>query len=212
MTWIGCFGLIALFACQAIERSSGPNYLFYLHGGIVSHQGDLAVSPYYGVYLYQDILDSLASRGFEVISEIRPADIDEVDYAKQLVQQINRLKQLGVASDQIHIVGASLGAYIALETAILLDGPAIQYALLGLCSDYAVGYFSDFRQDITGTILSIYEASDQKGSCAAVFLPGEGDYTFQEVQVNTGLDHGFLYQPYPEWLDPLTGWLHQKSE
>lgn len=51
----------------------GEHYLFYLHGGIVQQQGVNAVSQYYGAYKYLDILDSLSTRGFNVISEVMSA-------------------------------------------------------------------------------------------------------------------------------------------
>ena len=48
------------------------HYLFYLHGRIIEDQGLSAISPIYGEYQYEEILQKLGSQGFEVISEQRP--------------------------------------------------------------------------------------------------------------------------------------------
>jgi hypothetical protein len=50
--------------------STGKRDLFYLHGNIIEDQGIPAISPEYGEYQYQAILDQLSGYGFEIISEI----------------------------------------------------------------------------------------------------------------------------------------------
>src|SRR5882724_6168777 len=44
-------------------------YLFYLHGRIIENQGIRPTDPRYGVYEYQQILDTLKDKGFIVVSE-----------------------------------------------------------------------------------------------------------------------------------------------
>ena len=144
-------------------------YLFYLHGGVVQEQGANAVSKYYGKYEYQDILDTLKNRDFYIISEIRPKNTKEKEYAKKLKNQIDALIRLGVSDKNIIVVGASLGAYISLETSILNKNPNIRFVLLGLCSEYALEYFQPFQKDFSGHFLSIYESSDSKGKCLSIF-------------------------------------------
>ena len=58
------------------------HYLFYLHGKIIEDQGIPAVSPDYGEYEYQAILEKLGSYGFVVISEQRAKNTDSMAYAK----------------------------------------------------------------------------------------------------------------------------------
>jgi pimeloyl-ACP methyl ester carboxylesterase len=108
-------------------------YLFYLHGGVVQERGANAVSEYYGKYEYHAILDTLANRGFHVISEVRPKDTETEDYARKVRSQIDTLLISGIPPGHIVVVGASLGAYIALETALQLKHPGIKYVLIGLC-------------------------------------------------------------------------------
>ena len=197
----------------SLPRTVDPagKFLFYLHGGIVQQQGADAVSPYYGPYLYLDILDSLSRRGFHVISEVRPKDVDEVSYAEKLKAQVDSLRTRGVPSKNIILLGASLGAYVALEACLKIDDPDIKYILLGLCSAYAIDYFAPRKKGFAGHFLSIYEASDEKGSCAKLFYgPTEAParITFEEIQLHMGNSHAFLYKPYPEWIEPVTDWVH----
>jgi len=186
-------------------------YLFYLHGGVVQQQGADAVSPYYGPYKYLDILDSLRNNGFKVISEVRPKGTDEVTYVKKVVAQVDSLLTYGVNPHNISLVGASLGAYITLESALRIKNPNINYAVLGLCSDYALEYFSDAKKRLAGNFLSIYERTDEKGSCKGLF-PNKSEHTsFKEIQLYMGNEHGFLFRPYPEWIVPLVEWIHDSK-
>jgi len=88
-------------------------YLFYIHGKIIEDQGIPAVSPDFGEYKYQEILESLAGHGFVVISEIRPKNTDDVEYARRVSGQVIKLIKAGVPAGQITVVGASKGAAIA---------------------------------------------------------------------------------------------------
>jgi hypothetical protein len=48
-------------------------YLIYLHGKIIEDQGIPAVSPEFGEYEYEKILETLNGYGFVVISKQRPS-------------------------------------------------------------------------------------------------------------------------------------------
>jgi len=59
-----------------------------------------------------------------------------------------------------------------------------------------------------GNILTIYEKSDHYGVSA---LQRKNSSTceiahFEEIELNTGLQHGFLFQPLKEWMDPVVQW------
>lgn len=191
------------------EVDSAQTYLFYLHGGVVQEQGANAISQYYGAYDYLGILDTLGSYGYQVISEVRPKDTGETAYAYKLVMQVDTLLRRGADPDRIVIVGASLGAYITLEAAYKIKNNRIRYAILGLCSDYALEYFSDYGKELYGNFLSIYESSDSKGSCYRIFnnIPPESGY--REIKLDMGIDHAFLYKPYKEWIQPLVSWIEE---
>ncbi|NNE99614.1 MAG: hypothetical protein HKN25_11395 [Pyrinomonadaceae bacterium] len=186
---------------------ASEKYLFYLHGGIVGAKGpENAVSEYYGRYEYQKILDALKTKGFHVIAEVRPKDTKEDEYAKELKKKIKRLLKAGVPEENITVVGASLGAYIAVETAEKLRKKDVKYALLGLCSKYAVGYYAKFKGKLRGNFLSIYEDSDEKKSCKEIFTPLNRNAQFREIKLEMGNSHAFLYEPFDDWILPLVAW------
>lgn len=188
---------------------TAQTFLFYLHGGIVQEQGVNAVSPYYGKYEYLAILDSLSSKEFYVISEARAKGTEVKDYALKVKKQIDTLLSAGVDAEKIVVVGASLGAYITMEAALQIKHAGIRYVIIGLCSVYARNYFSEFRDAYQGRFLSIYERSDSKGSCLAVFPQNAENLHFEEIELNTGLDHAFLYKPFKAWVRPMVDWIKQ---
>src|ERR1700730_6672832 len=77
-------------ACLSNDIDTSKIYLFYLHGQITIENGK-GISQYFGVYEYQNILDTLSSYGYKVISEPRPMNIDEGEYAGKVARQIDTL-------------------------------------------------------------------------------------------------------------------------
>ena len=215
-TVIFIIGIMLLYSshgrCQtseAIPQKVDPDriYLFYLHGGVVQSQGRNAVSQYYGKYEYDAIIDTLVGKGFYVISEVRPKETDDIKYARKVKLQVDTLLDRGVPAKNIVIVGASLGAYMTLNAARIINDPDLRYVLIGLCSDYAVEYYTKENYPLQGRFLSIYEKSDSKQSCALIFNERSGQVRFTEIELNTGLDHAFLFKPYEEWVEPMTNWI-----
>jgi hypothetical protein len=184
-------------------------WLFYLHGAIVQDQGINAVSKDFGPYKYLDILDSLKNRGFNVISEARPKDTKQKDYAAKLSQQIDSLIRANVPPQNITVVGASSGAAIAMRMAMVLKNQKLNYVIMGLC--WPETYKEYEGQELCGNFLSIYEASDPHGSCSDIFNQKKCGGIFKEVKLNMGNGYGFIYQPYREWIDPLVEWAKQKK-
>jgi len=183
-------------------------YLFYLHGGIVQEQGAHAVSEVFGPYLYYDILDSLRNQGFNVISEVRPKGSQTGEYASLVSRQIDSLILGGVRPEMIVVVGASFGAYIALEAAHELQNERVRFVIMGLCNDYNVTYFLKYTDDLCGNFLSIYEKSDQQLSCAKLLQDRRCVDGLRETELDMGNGHGFLYKPYEEWIRPIVDWMH----
>lgn len=192
---------------EKVDKSR--KYLIYLHGGIVQDLGADAVSADFGKYEYYKILDAFKERGFNVISEIRPKETEITAYAEKLAEQIKLLKTRGVKDKNIVVVGASLGAYMTVEAADLLKLKKVRYVLIGLCSEYAVKRYEKYKGELLGNFLSIYEESDQKGTCQNIFQPLNRKAKFKEIKINTGKGHGFLFKSDKEWVDPLFRWINE---
>jgi hypothetical protein len=192
-----------LFAC--FQDFQAQKQVFYLHGRIVEIQGANAIEKTngYGAYRYQDILDSLKSKGLQVHSEVRPATTEINAYAGKICAEIKDLIRQGVHPRDITVIGASKGAAIAMVCSELLQNPDIRFVWLAGCCGTVLKSYS-------GKILSIYEASD---ACQACPLPDRKTNPlisgFKELELHTGLRHGFLYTPRKEWLEPTLNWIFE---
>lgn len=183
-------------------------YLFYLHGRIIETGGVRPTSPRHGVYEYEQILQTLAARGFTVLSEARPADTEHVAYARKVVGQIERLLKAGVPARQVTVVGASKGGAIAVFASTLLKNRDVNFVVLAGCGDS--GPYQQNKVDLHGRVLSIYDADDLGVSCAKFYKQSTGLKQSGEIEVKRGLGHGLLYKPYKEWVDPAVEWAHGK--
>lgn len=190
--------------------NSKGTYVFYLHGAIVQRQGANAVSDRFGAYEYANIVQALADKGYQVISEVRPKDAEIVPYANKVSDEISELLFSGVPATRITVVGASMGGYITLEVAYKLQNRDLNFIVLGLCSDYAFKYFSGYKSELCGNFFSIYETSDDPGSCEQLLNNDICKKRFKELALNMGNSHGFLYKPYPEWMNPLSEWINNR--
>ena len=228
-----CCALIASCALKASNRTAEPpqsnqqtksegailkdipetidanaRWLFYLHGRIIEDQGKLRpVSPQYGVYEYEEILNAFKRENFIVVSEARPKDTDVKQYAQKVVGQIKRLLGAGVKPQQITVVGASKGASIAMQISTDLKNRNVSFVFMGAhpahCDDLVL---KDSAFDFHGRVLTIYEASDDSQTCQEFFDKSSGLSKKKEIELKTGLKHGFLYRPLKEWVGPAIDW------
>src|SRR5262245_32263210 len=185
------------------------SYLIYLHGRIVEEKGARPTDERFGVYEYQQILDTLTTSGATVIAEQRPLNTDFREFGAHVADQVRRLLAAGVPAQRISVVGFSKGGGIAIITSALLANDRINYVLLGACGDWVLN-----RDDVNvrGRILSIYEKSDELGtSCQPLFAQARAGPQTREVVIQTGLGHGAFYRPRREWLEPLFAWVRLRQ-
>lgn len=213
------FLILSFFICYIINAqsvsSSFPsvinphqNYLFYLHGAVVTILGNNAINqsvPEWGPYEYLNILDSLSKGGFQVISENRKPGIDDTVYANKIVRQIDTLRKAGVKHQQIMIVGASAGWNIALQVSAKMKSSEIKYVLMGGC--WPETYKDYQKYQLYGHFLSIIESSDPHGTCYKIFEGRTTIKSHKEITLHTGLSHGFFYKGRKEWIDPIVEWI-----
>ena len=190
------------------------HYLFYLHGRIIEDQGLPAISPDFGEYQYEAILQKLESHGFEVISEQRPKDTDGDQYARRVAEQVKTLIDSGVPPENITVVGASKGAGIAATVSSLAENTGLNFVLLGFCSPDTVEELVKNQMVLYGNVLAIRDASDDlSGSCNDLFAysTGKGLGKHKEILLQIGTGHGILYQPLDEWIAPTVDWAQGKT-
>jgi hypothetical protein len=208
-----------LLGCVS-EVPAGPPqvpHLIYLHGHIVPEaQSPRPRHPHYGSYELEAILAAFRERGFVVSGEIRPKSESQHDSVKRVTRQVRRLLASGVSADDITIVGASVGADIALRASARLRDPELRLALLGVClAEHLSPLPDDGVTWPSGHVLSIREASDDPaGRCppwGAEHAAPTG-FLAREIVLHTGLAHGFLYRPLPEWVEPVARWAGGQEE
>jgi hypothetical protein len=187
--------------------SRKAKYLFYLHGGVVTDLGDMAVNPgapEWGPYEYRRILDSLRNRNVNVISEVRKTGVDEGAYVNKISAQIDSLLKKHVRVENILVIGASSGWDIALRVSDKQKNPMLHFVAMGGC--WPDTYKEYPNLDLTGHFLSLIEKTDPHGTCLKVFEKRPHTASYREITLNTGLSHGFLYKGYSAWINPVMDW------
>jgi hypothetical protein len=190
-----------------VNLFNAQGYIFYLHGKIIENKGANAVDSVngYGAYRYLDIIDSLSSKGkFRVISEVRQKNTDVKAYAQKVKRQIDSLLNKKVEPQKITVVGASKGSLIAMYVSLYMKNKDINYVFMAACGDDLLDSAPEL--EFYGNILSIYEKSDFAGSCQKFKERSKNINHFKEIELNTGLKHGFLYKPLSGWVHPAIKW------
>jgi peptidoglycan-N-acetylglucosamine deacetylase len=198
----------AIFNRVPDQINTGSKYVIYLHGRIVEEKGLRPTDSRYGTYEYQQILDALKSRSLVVISEARAAGTDVGQYAAKVADQVRALLKAGVPARSITVVGASKGSVIAMLASTRLREKNVNFVLMGNCND---SILENHKIDLWGNILSIYDSSDEFGqTCKKFFEKATGLGERKEIELKTGLGHGFLYRPMKEWIEPAVEWASQR--
>jgi hypothetical protein len=179
-------------------------YVIYSHGLIVEGSDPMPVSPKYGQYDFPAIKQSLfKDGGFNLIAYQRPKSSDD-SYADTLKSWVHRLIDAGVAPNRITLVGFSRGAQLTALASNGLASAGINTALMAICENGEVSHAPGLN--LGGNLLSIYETSDDLGSCGKLAARSHLK-SFKEVSISTGKKHGAFFQPLPEWIHPLKSWI-----
>jgi rhodanese-related sulfurtransferase len=196
--------LAILLLLSAPAAAEPDRYLFYLHGRIVEGSGGRPVHPEYGAYEYPAIVGALRGSGFTVLSEVRPADTEGLEYASRVIAQIDSLLGLGVAARDISVMGMSKGGGIALATSVQLAHPEVNFVMTGTCFAQP----ADIPPvEMRGRVLMIHETSDPvTEQCTDNRPPPDPGLEFRRLQTNTGQGHGAFFRPDPAWLAPAVAW------
>jgi hypothetical protein len=183
---------------------AGERYVIYSHGFIVEGDDPRPVSAKFGQYDFPGIKEALfAAGGFNLIAYQRPKSSDD-SYADTLKSWVHRLLDAGVKPSRITLVGFSRGAYLTALASSDLASAAINTALLAICEKGEVANKPGLA--FGGNFLSIYETSDDLGSCSGLAARSHLG-SFKELAISTGKRHGAFFQPLPAWLNPLKAWI-----
>jgi len=115
-----------------------------------------------------------------------------------------------VPRSRLTVVGGSMGAAIALLASVRLQDPELRLVVLGACMSQTVPLLvEEHGRKPAGRILSFRDTSDETSEPCPAWSDAAGSggtLVVREIVLSTGLHHGFLYRPLPEWVEPAVEW------
>jgi len=193
----------SLFAC---EKKDDDRYIFFLHNRFLEEHQLNEAHPEFGRTEYLEIITEFKKNGFIVISEKRTGNVNPREYASRVVIQIDSLLTTGIDPKKITVVGTSKGGYIAQYVATLANNPNLNFVFIASFRDSDIENIPEINY--CGNILTIYEKSDPFGVSAVMRKETStcDIKHFKEIELNTGIGHGFLFKPLKEWIQPTISW------
>lgn len=211
MCYLKAAVLSLIFSATMMQNAyaAPPRYLFFLHNAYLEMFGPESAHKEHGKVEYAQLVDYFRKQGFVVMSEIRSRGTDGNVYAAKVAAQVDSLLRNGVMAEDITVAGTSKGGYIAQLVCGRVRNPRVSYVFIGSCD----GLSGIDGITYVGRVLSIYERSDDIGrSCKGLQTNEENKLTeYHEIELNTGLRHGFLFRASPGWMEPTARWArHEK--
>jgi hypothetical protein len=200
------FVLVFSSALSAIENEGDERFIFFLHNRFLEDNALTVRHPEFGNVQYKEVLSAFREQGFTVLSEKRKGNVFPKTYALKVRDQIDSLMATGVAANHITVVGTSKGGYIAQYVSTFAKNPDLNFVFIGCYMEDDIQFMPDIN--FCGNILTIYESSDPSGVSAV----GRKEAStcsikhFKEIELDTGMRHGFLFRALKEWIDPAVAW------
>ena len=198
-----------IFSMVPADLDNTGKFIVYSHGFIVEGTDPRPIHPDWGVYDFPAVKKVLSEPDTTVISLHRPAGINAEDHSETLVSLVRELMSKGVKQSQITMVGFSQGGYITSLASNKLKSTPINTVILATCWSW-----KDKETDVklNGNVLSIYELSDEVGSCDSLAKRSDKMLSYKEIAINTGKDHGAFFTPRAQWVDPVKKWINTLSQ
>lgn len=206
---IGILFCSMLYAC---ENKNDDRFIFFIHNRFLETHDVNESHPEFGRTEYKEIITELEKGGSKVISEIRNGNVNAREYAIRIVNQIDDLLKKGIDPKKITVVGTSKGGYIAQYVSTLANNPNLNFVFIASYTNNDILNIPEINY--CGNILTIYEESDPFGVSA---IDRKTSSTckidrFKEIELHTGLGHGFLFKPLKEWIEPTIKWANGNYE
>ena len=199
------------FLFSTLLTAQQKQYVFFLHNKFLESHSLTEKHPKYGVAEYTPILNKLKGKNTIVISEKRRDNTDPEVYARKVITQIDSLQTKGILPQNISIVGTSQGGYIAQYISYYAKNPDLKFVIIGgSFKDDSLNKDLDFK--LYGKILSINEKSDDSHVALSTQKRYQNSHlkAFKEIEINTGMNHGFLFKALDAWLTPTKEWIQKK--
>lgn len=191
---------------NSCEQNTNESYIFFLHNRFLEEHSLDEIHPEFGQVEYSEILNEFGLQGFTVISDLRKTNVNAREYGQLILLQIDSLIEMGINPSNITVIGTSKGGYIAQYVSTFANRPELNFVFIASFQDADIENIPEIN--FCGNILNIYEKSDQFGVSARARIENSNCQIkhFKEVELNTGLGHGFLFKPLKEWIEPSIKW------
>lgn len=194
-----------LISCRT-QMNNDTKFIIFLHNRFLETHALDELHPEYGRTEYNEILAEFEKNGLNVISKKRDENVNAREYAQEIIDKIDSLISTGVKSNKITIVGTSKGGYIAQYVSTLANNPNLNYVFIASYRNSDIQNIPEINY--CGNILTIFEKSDPYGVSS---IQRKRNSTckienFKEIELNTGMKHGFLFKPLKEWIEPTIKW------
>jgi len=112
----------------------------------------------------------------------------------------------GTEPKKITVVGTSKGGYIAQYVSTLANNQDLNFVFIASFRNSDIQNIPEIN--FCGNILTIYEKSDPFGvsSLERKKISNCEIKHFKEIELNTGMGHGFLFKALKEWIEPTIKW------
>lgn len=116
------------------------------------------------------------------------------------------LTKTGIEPQKISVIGTSKGGYIAQYVSILANNQNLNFVFIASFMNNDIQNIPEINY--CGNILTIYEKSDPFGASALKRKKTSNCEIkhFKEIELNTGIGHGFLFKPLKKWIEPTIKW------
>jgi len=201
--------LIGILFCSTLFSCGSKNderFIFFLHNRFLEEHELNERHPEYGRTEYNEIISKFEKSGLTVISEKRNGNVNARAYALRIVDQIDSLIKTGIEPQKITIVGTSKGGYIAQYVSTLANNHNLSFVFIASFRNSDIQNIPEINY--CGNILTIHEKSDPFGVSSLKRKETSNCEIrhFKEIELNTGLRHGFLFKPLEEWIEPTIKW------
>lgn len=201
--------LIGVLFCSTLYswgKANDDRFIFFLHNRFLEEHALNDSHPEFGRTEYNEILAAFENSGLKVISEKRNGNVNALEYAIGIVSKIDSLISIGTEPEKITVVGTSKGGYIAQYVSTLANNPKLNFVFVASFRNSDLESIPEINY--CGNILTVYEKTDPFGVSALERIENStcNIKYFKEVELNTGLGHGFLFKPLQEWIEPTIKW------
>ena len=186
-------------------------HIIFLHNKFLETHNVNESHPKYGKVQLNEIKQKFKNAGFSTLINKRNSATKSDSAINQVIHQIDSIHKIN-SKDTITVIGTSKGGYLAQMVSSKLKNPKINFIFIGCFQESDIKEYPNIN--FCGNILTIYEQTDPFGVSAIkrkqtskLFIPN-----FKEVELNTGLNHGFLFQALDTWINPCIKWANNNYQ